>query len=140
MQLVQNTWCRVVCRLPWRSHVSRRMRSLPWLPVKSRINFKLGVIFVNTKLYGIPMYLHEYLVPYTCAVNTRRSNPDKMILKLLTINDRRLHTSFQQLQYSFAFSAPGFWNDLPVELRHSDFLAKFRNGLKTYLFALAYPP
>ena len=126
--------------LPWRSHVSRCTRSLHWLSVvKSRIYFKLGVIIFKTMLYGLCMYLHEYLVPYTCAVNRRRSNPDKIILK--TINyQRRLNTSFQHLQRSFAYSAPRFWNYLPLELRHSDSLAKFRQDLKTYLFALAYPP
>ena len=84
------------------------------------------------------MYLHEELMPYTCAVNTRCSNPDKVILKTIDYQ-RWLHMSFQQLQHSFAYSAPRFWNDLPLELRHSDSVAKFRKGLRAYLFALAHP-
>ena len=42
--------------------------------------------------------------------NAHRSNPDKIILK--TIYYQR--TSFQQLWHSFAYSAPRFWNDLPL--------------------------
>ena len=54
----------------------------------------------------------------------------------------KVELSPQKLQYSFTHSAPRFWNDLPLELRNSDFLVEFPNGLKTYLcvFALAYPP
>ena len=66
-------------------------------------------------------------------------DPDKMILKTIYYQ-RILHTSFQQLQYSFAYSAPRFWNDLPLELQHSDSLARFRKGLKAHLFASAYSP
>ena len=79
MQLVQNTLCRVCLWLPWGSHASKIMRFLHWLPVKYRINFKLDVTLFKTMLYGLPMDLHEYLVHYTYAVNTRRSNPDKLI-------------------------------------------------------------
>ena len=95
--------------------MSKHMKSLHWLPVKSRINFKIGVIIFKTTLHGLPTYLHEYLAPYTCAVNTRRSNPDNMILKTIDYQ-RRLHSSFQHLQYSFAYSAPRLWNDLPWKL------------------------
>ena len=129
IQLVQNTMCRVVRRLPWRSHVSRHMRSLHCLPVKSSINFKHGVVIFKVILYGLPMYLHEYLVPYTRTVNTRRSNPDKIILTTIDYQ-RRLHTSFQQLQHSFAYSAPKFWNGFYLELRHSESLLNFRRALR----------
>ena len=98
----------------------------------------MGVTIFKIMQYGLPTYLHEYLVPYTCAVNTRRSIPDKRIMK--TINYQwKLHSSPQHLQFSFAYSAPRFWNDLPMELRLSDSLAEFRKGLKANLFDLAYP-
>ena len=62
-------------------HVSKHMRSFHWLPVKSSINFKICVIF-KTMLYGSPcMCMIIKLVPYTCAVNTRHSNLNNMILK-----------------------------------------------------------
>ena len=48
--------------------MSKHMRSLHWLSVMSMINFEIDFIIFKTMLYGLPMYLHEYVVPYTCAV------------------------------------------------------------------------
>ena len=46
------------------------------------LKFMLTFIFImQDATLPMYMYLHEYLVPFTCAVNTRFSNPDKMILK-----------------------------------------------------------
>ena len=54
MQVVQNKFCRVVCKLPWRFCVSKYMRSLHWLPLKCRVNFKLEVvIFVYCVLCNV---------------------------------------------------------------------------------------
>ena len=39
---------------------------------------------------------------------------------------------------SFAVSAPKLWNELPLALRQCQSLVTFKNGLKTFLFKLAY--
>ena len=67
LQLLQNTLCRIVCRLPWRSHVSNHLQSLHWLPIKFRIDFKIGVVVFKTLQYGLPKYLDEYLALYNPA-------------------------------------------------------------------------
>ena len=129
MQLVQNNSCLVVSKLPCSSHVSKSMRSLHWLPVGSRTNFKISVIIFKTMLYDcLPLYLHEYFVPYLV----------RSILVVLILIKRFWKLTMNKVAYSFGYAAPRFWNGLPSELRDSDSLAKFRKGLKTYLFALAY--
>lgn len=139
LQILQNILCRVVCRLPWRARVSSSMKSLHWLPIRFRINFKISVIVYKTLQSGEPKYLKEFLHPYASSKNTRRSNPDKKFL--ITFNfDRKLHSSTHQLSHSFAYSAPRLWNDLPFDLRSAETLASFRKNLKTHLFSVAYPP
>ena len=41
VQLVQNAAARVLTRISKRDHISPVLASLPWLPVKSRIDFKI---------------------------------------------------------------------------------------------------
>ena len=57
LQILQNILCRVVCRLPWRARVSSSMKSLHWLPIRFRINFKISVIVYKTLQSGEPKYL-----------------------------------------------------------------------------------
>ena len=72
-----------------------------------------------------------------CSLNTWRSNTDNKILYTVDY-DRKVHTSFQQLNFSFAYSAPRLWKDFPLELRLSDSLSTFRKKLETHLFAPIY--
>ena len=139
LQLLQNTLCRIVCRLPWRSHVSSHLRSLHWLPIRYRIDFKIGVLVFKTLHLGFPKYLLDYLASYTCNANTRRSNPANKLLKTVDFQ-RNVHSSFNQLKKSFAYSAPRLWNALPLDLRLLESLHGFRRHLKKHLFSLAYPP
>ena len=126
------------CQLPWRSHISQHIKSLHWLPVKSRIEFKILVMVFKTIQSGHSEYLNTKLVPYMCSLNTQRGNSNNKILQTVDY-DRKMHTSFQQLNFSFAYSAPRLWNNLPLELGLFDFLYTFRKKLKTHLFASIYP-
>ena len=138
MQTLQNTLCRIVCRLPWRGHVSKAIKSLHWLFIQSRIKFKTLVIIYKNLQCGEPHHLKEHLVPYTCPINTHRSNLDKQILRT-TDYEQRIHSSFKQLSHSFAYSAPRLWNDLPLDIRLAKNILCFRKDLKTHQFSLAYP-
>jgi hypothetical protein len=84
LQSIQNTLCRIVCRLPkWSgtkpASISKALRFLHWLPIKSRILFKLHIITYKTFNTGIPIYLREHIVPYTTSRKTRRSDPAQKI-------------------------------------------------------------
>ena len=88
---------------------------------------------------GKPRYLKEYIVPYTCPINTRRSNPDKQILHT-TGYERKIHSLFQQLSHSFAYSVPRLWNDLPIEIRSAKTSLRLRKDLKTHRFVFTCIP
>ena len=48
LQLVQNSLCRVVTRSSKYSHITPQLKKLHWLPVKYRIQFKIGLITYKT--------------------------------------------------------------------------------------------
>ena len=62
LQRVQNTMARLVCIVPRFCHITPVLRSLHWLPVKLRINFKILVItfFIRLCLALLPDKLNVY--------------------------------------------------------------------------------
>ena len=75
LQLVQNSLCRVVTRSSKYCHITPQLKKLHWLPIKYRIQFKIGLITYKTLNLGKPVYLRELIHPYTSSRNTRRSTP-----------------------------------------------------------------
>ena len=129
------TVMRVAARLVLRKHkfdlISADIRDrLHWLPIRSRIDFKLGLL-VYKCLHGIAHpYLTEMLVLKSTvpALSRLRSTARGDLLvprtKTKTIGPR-----------SFATSGPAIWNSLPDDLRDPSLsLAVFKQRLKSYLF------
>ena len=79
------------------------------------------VIVYKTLINGCPDYVNEYLVPYTCSMNTRHRNPNHKIFHTVTYNGG-LHSSFTQLNCSFAPSAPDCGIIYPWKSAFSDTL------------------
>ena len=74
LQLVQNSLCRVVSRSSKFSHITPQLKKLHWLPVRYRVQFKIGLITYKI-LTSQPVYLRGLIHPYTYFRNTRRSTP-----------------------------------------------------------------
>ena len=92
LQLVQNSLCRVVTRSSKYSHITPQLKKLHWLPVKYRIQFKIGLITYKILNQGQPVYLRELIHPYTSSRNTRRSTPKLKFLHTPTF-DLKVHKS-----------------------------------------------
>ena len=75
LQLVQNSLCRVVTRSSKFSHITPQLKKLHWLPVRYRVQFKIGLITYKILNQGQPVYLRQLIHPYTSSRNTRRSSP-----------------------------------------------------------------
>ena len=73
LQNIQNTLCRVITRTSRFSSISHHMKSLHWLPVRSRVLFKLGLLIFKSIHNGIPNYLKQYLKPYFSARVTNQA-------------------------------------------------------------------
>ena len=138
LQCIQNTLARIVCNTSKYSHITPVLKSLHWLPVKFRSIFKTCTIIYKHLHTGLPKYLSPYISPYTCSVNTRRSNPTNHFLNKPEFV-KTLHTSKTHFDNSFAWDGPDLWNSLPYNVRTASSLYSFRRLLKAHLFQKAFP-
>ena len=130
-QKVQNSAARLIFKARKRDHVVPLLKSLHWLPVRSRIDYKLSVLCHNYFSDSCPSYFSELLTTYTPS-RQLRSSTDSRILKIPHIKTK----SFGQR--SFSYAGPKQWNSLPFSLRHIESTSSFKSALKTYLFKKAY--
>ena len=137
LQSVLRSAARLVLRKRKFDPVSNDLRErLHWLPIRQRIQYKLGLL-VYKCLHGLaPSYLSDMLAlvssdPYSCRLRSAAHGD-------LTVPWTR---TVRMGPRSFAVSGPEFWNSLAPELKHPNIsLASFKSRLKTELFTRAYPP
>ena len=135
LQLVQNSLCRVVTCSSKFSHITPQLH---WLPVRYRVQFKIGLITYKILNQGQAVYLKELIHPYTSSRNTRCSTPKLKFLHTHTF-DRRVHKSIKDFSNSFRHYAPVLWNSFPFQIRNSPSVTSFRKHLKTHLFNSSFP-
>ena len=146
LQLILNSAARAVTKTPKYNHITPHLKSLHWLKITQRIQYKILSLTYKSLQFKQPSSILDLLniqpthSTRSSAVVTlqRPSNPSR-----LKITDR-----------SFYHQAPDLWNSLPKHLRaHSSmsptqtnysFLSlsssQFHKQLKTYLFLQSYPP
>ena len=101
---------------------------LHWLPIRSWIDFKLGLLFYKC-LHGIARIPHgDACTEINCSSlrlrSTARGDLPVPKTKTKTIGPR-----------SFATSGPALWNNLPDDLRDPSLsLTVFKQRFKSYLF------
>ncbi len=116
LQLIQNAAARILTRTRKSEHITPVLRSLHWLPVTFRIDFKVHLL-VYKSLNGLgPKYIADMLTEY------------KPI--------RRIHT--KQGESAFSYFSTHSWNQLPEEIRCAKTLATFKSRLKTNLCSCAF--
>ena len=105
VQKVQNNAAHLVLRVSKTDHISH-FASLAWLPIDSRIEYKLSPLCYNCLNSTAPDYLTELLRIYK-PTRQLRSSSDTSILCIPTV---RTHSIGQR---SFSYAAPTVWNTLP---------------------------
>ena len=134
LQSVQNSAAHLFGGMSKRGSVVLVLRDdLHWLPIKQRIDFKIGVLSFKAINELSPQYLLEMFTPVAANPALRRNRSA----------DRGDHIiqTVKNMSYgrrSFARAGPSFWNSLPVDLRRSSSLTEFKSKLKTHLFRGAY--
>ena len=126
LQKIQNQAARLVLRRRKTDRVTPLLRELHWLPVKSRIEYKICTLAFRHFEGTLPLYLSKKLVTYTPSRSLRSNNE-----KLLKIPHYNLKSSGFR---SFRFQAPHLWNSLPSSLRNTPSLPTFKKNLKSHLF------
>ena len=129
LQRVQNSLARVVTLSPYRTSSAHLRERLHWLPIRSRINFKVGVITYKALNTLQPTSLLRLLRPVSHGFPIRSHG---------MADSKQLAFSGKFKNYgpkSFSFVAPTLWNSIPAEIRSAPSLSHFRKLLKTHYFS-----
>ena len=127
LQKVMNSAARLVLKARKRDHATPLLRTLHWLPVKARIEYKLCTLCFNYFSGSCPSYFSDLLTTYTPR-RQLRSSSDSRIFSIPKVKTKSYG------ERSFSFCAPSTWNSLPHHIRHIQSLSSFKRTLKTYLF------
>ena len=130
LQRVQNMAARVITFTPRREHISPVLRSLHWLPIHRRIEFKILLLVYLCLNDVAPQYLAEMWTTHAATRSLRSSDKQLLVVprsKLKRHGDR-----------SFNVVAPVLWNSLPESMKSSSSVASFKRTLKTFLFRQEY--
>ena len=132
LQKVQNSAARLVLKARKTDNAQPLLQALHWLPIKSRIDYKIAILCFNFFLGTCPAYLSDILKVYTPRRSLRSSADTR---KLIISADIKTKTFGQR---SFCYAAPSVWNSLPYEIRHSPSILSFKTQLKTHLFRVSF--
>ena len=129
LQRIQNTLARTVIQPHNLAHSDTLLKHLHWLPVHTRIRFKLATITYKALSTSSPQYLSTLLSQHQPTRSLRSSD----MQYLNTVSSK---TNFGSR--AFRCVAPAIWNSIPLPVRTSPSLASFKRSLKTHYFC--HPP
>ncbi len=119
----------ILTRTRTSEHLTPVLRSLHWLPVTFRIDFKV-LLLVYKSLNGLgPKHIADMLTEYKPNRALRSERSSQLYIP-------RVHT--KQVESAFSYYASRSWNQLPEEIRCAKTLATFKSRLKTHLFSCAF--
>lgn len=130
LQCTENFLARVVTRSPCRTPHLPLLKSLHWLPIRQRIEYKMVSMAFKARHHKQPLYLSELVNNYEPS-RTLRSTTQHNLSCPVTVK-----TEFARK--SFAYSAPALFNSLPVNIKLQTEPQIFHKLLKTYMFDIAY--
>ena len=123
LQRIQNAAARTILGLYKYDHLGESLKNLHWLPIQSRIKYKI-LLLVYKCLNGMaPDYLTS-MIKYT-------SYNHVLYLQETTSNSMPGERSFEN-------AGPKLWNKLPSAIKSCSSITAFKTALKTYLFQEAY--
>lgn len=130
LQRIQNVAARILTCTERHEHISPILFQLHWLPVESRVKFKILLL--------IHKALNENAPAYLCAMfNTNETARPLRSSSTHTLSVPFTRSSFMQKR-SFTVAGSRLWNDLPSFLRHEKNTVAFKKHLKTILFNEVY--
>ena len=128
LQSVQNSAVRLINGTKRREHITPQLQELHWLPVASRIDFKIATLVYCCISGSAPSYLCELIELQVPSRPGLRSNQDA--LKLVVRKNRKKKYG----ERAFFNCAPRVWNNLPLSIRSLPTLQSFKTQLKSHYF------
>ena len=129
LQKIQNYAARVLTNTSKYSHITPVLKSLHWLPVKSRIEFKILVFTYNCLNSNTTSSINTLIAQHHPARPLRSSNKNLLVEQKVRYNSG---------SRSFQFASPYLWNKLPEDIKSSETLSIFKKRLKTHLFSKSF--
>ena len=130
LQRVQNSAARLVTKTPLRQHITPVLKQLHWLPINSRIHYKILTYVYKALNDQSPKYIKDMLHLYKPCRDLRSCDSLKLVVP-------RTRTVVYGSRI-FESAAPALWNSLPSNIRSAESLAAFKTYLKTHLFIQSY--
>ena len=130
LQRLLHIAARIVTQTPPSVSITPVLKSLHWLPIRHRIEYKIILTTFKTLNGCGPQYLKDLLQPYEPTRTLRSANQNFLsvpVMRLKTYGNR----SFQSV-------APTLWNALPDDLRKLKDKNLFKGLLKKHMFSLAF--
>ena len=131
LQRIQNNAARLVLGRRKHDHATPLLKSLHWLPIKARIEYKIALLCYNCLKSTGPSYLRDMLTLYQPSRSLRSADSGHLCIPRIKLNTYG--------KRSFAFVGPTTWNSLPKQLRDCSSVPAFKTALKTHLFRKHFP-
>ena len=129
LQKVQNKAARVITRSRKHEHITPVLKTLHWLPIKARIEYKILLITYKAINGLAPNYISSLLELYRPKRTLRSAS-----YILLEIPKSKSKFS----EKAFSIVAPRLWNGLSERTRLAKSINSFKAHLKTELFRRAF--
>ena len=128
LQRVQNFAAKIILQKTKNNSALSCLRELHWLPIESRILFRLLCMSFKCVHDRAPKYLMDMFTKVDCNYSLRSGGLYKIPrTHRKTLGDR-----------SFSVAGPREWNNLPLDIRSCQTFPTFKSKLKTHLFRLAF--
>ncbi|KAL5257828.1 hypothetical protein ACHWQZ_G012685 [Mnemiopsis leidyi] len=135
LQRVQNSSVRFLfgskAVAKWES-VRPLLKEAHFLPIRQRIDYKIGLIVFKCLNNMAPKYLSDCLSVKGQPAKALRGDQDYFLLDIPPV------PNLARTERAFSFCAPRVWNSLPYDLRTCPSISVFKKGLKTHLFKIAF--
>ena len=132
IQKVQNNAARRVLRKRKSDHVNPLLEKLHWLPVESRIHYKIATLAFRHFENSLPLYLSELLHTYQPSP-TFRSSSEKL-LKVPKTNFKSAASRSFHFPLSSHMPCCSLMETLFLQTSTALQLSSFKKNLKTHLF------
>ena len=137
LQKIHKTAVRIVTRTKSRDHITPVLRSLHWLPVSKRTEYKILCLTYQCVHKTAPQYLQELVSAYTPPRSLRSSSLYRFSVSGFGENTNKKHSGAR----SFYNAAPTLWNRLPDKLHQAKDIASFWRQLNCFqLYRSSHPP
>ena len=108
LQKVQNAGARIISRSKKSSHITPILKSLHWLPMRARVDFKVLCLTYQCYHQNAPKYLNDIISKHVPPRALRSSDQE-----LLTVPNRHLKSYGLR---SFSHAGPSLSHNMPLEI------------------------